>query len=277
MFNEQITTSEFVLSLSSLKGWGKTKVADYIIRHGYDLEECLNFLELELSPNEVSLFCNNIQKVKEDLRLNNSKHISFIDLFDIRFPHKLCEAEDPVIFLFYVGDINLLSTKCIAIIGTRTPDDSFIQNGKIAAEYYGRKGLTIVSGLAIGCDTVAHEAALNTNGKTIAILPSSLDKIMPIQNIELARAIAKKGGLLVSEYSVSSTMNKFNYPQRDRIQSILSDVALVIQSDDDGGTMIAVRKSLKDGKAVYALKGNNLKLINNYIDPLKEKDLEKLL
>ena len=272
-----LTCSEFTLALSRVNRWGATKVADYVARHGYDLEECMNFLELELEPRDLTMFNSNVEAARKDIQDNEAKHIHFISLFDERFPKRLCEGKDPVVFLYYVGDIELLSSKSIAIIGTREPEESFALKGRKAALFYAKKGLTVVSGLALGCDTIAHRATLDANGKTIAILPSALDKVLPPQNRGLAREIVNNGGLVISEYSVNSTMNKFNYAQRDRIQSLLTDVALVIQSDDDGGTMIAVRKSLKDGKRVYAIKGNRLTLIDNYIDVDSEEDLNKLL
>ena len=272
-----LTCSEFTLALSRVNRWGATKVADYVARHGYDLEECMNFLGLELEPHDLTVFNDNVEWARKDIQDNEAKHIRFITLFDKRFPKKLCEGKDPVVYLYYVGDIELLNTKSIAIIGTREPEESFALKGRKAALFYAQKGLTVVSGLALGCDTVAHRATLDANGKTVAILPSALDKVLPPQNRDLAREIVNKGGLVISEYSVNSTMNKFNYAQRDRIQSLLTDVALVIQSDDDGGTMIAVRKSLKDGKRVYAIKGNRLSLISNYIDVDSEDDLNKLL
>lgn len=268
--------SEFVLALSQVRKWGPTKVADYVARHGYDLEECLNFLEIELEPCDLSMFKHNLITVKTDLEANEVKHIKSISLFDERFPRKLCESKEPVVHLYYVGDISLLSSKCITIIGTRNPDDSFAEKGYGVAKYFASRGYTIVSGLALGCDAIGHKAALDSKGKTIAILPSSLDKVVPTQHRELAREIARNGGLIISEYSVTSTMNKFNYPQRDRIQSLLSPVSIVIQSTDDGGTMIAVKKSLKDGKRVFALKGNQLTVINDYVNPDSEDELRQI-
>ena len=276
MVDQQISSSEFTLALSNINRWGPTKVADYVARHGYDLEECMNFLELELDSSDFDAFKENVKAAKSDLIANKEKHIRSISLFDEQFPKKLCESKDPVVHLYYVGEISLLSSKCITIIGTREPEEDFVKRGYKAAKYFADKGYTIVSGLALGCDTIGHKAALDSTAKTIAILPSSLDKVVPIQNRDLARDIAKNGGLVISEYSVLSTMNKFNYPQRDRIQSLLSNVSIVIQSTNDGGTMIAVRKSLKDGKKVYALKGNNLSLINDYFDSSNLEELKEI-
>lgn len=276
MVEISIGYSEFVLALSNLNRWGATKVADYVARHGYDLEECLNFLEIELESSDLNAFKHNLEAAREELKCNEEKHIKSISLFDERFPKKLCESKEPVVHLYYVGDISLLESKCITIIGTRNPSDSFVEKGYKVATYFASKGYTIVSGLALGCDSIGHKAALDVKGKTIAILPSSLDKVVPTQNRELARDIVRNGGLVISEYSVTSTMNKFNYPQRDRIQSLLSNVSIVIQSEDDGGTMIAVKKSLKDGKKVYAIEGNNLNLIDNYINVQDNSQLERI-
>lgn len=275
-----VSHSEFVLALSLIKRWGSAKVADYVAKHGYDLDECLNFLEIELEPSDFSMFKHNLKIARDELAANETKHIKSISLFDERFPKKLCESKEPVIHLYYVGDISLLSSKCITIIGTRKPDDDFAEKGYRVAKYFADRGYTIVSGLALGCDAIGHKAALDSKGKTIAILPSSLDKVVPTQHRELARDIVRNGGLVISEYSVTSTMNKFNYPQRDRIQSLLSPVSIVIQSTDDGGTMIAVKKSLKDGKRVFALEGNKLSIVSEYLNPDSEeglKQIEKLL
>ena len=277
MADTLVTGSEFVLALSRVNRWGSTKVADYVARHGYDLEECINFLEIELESSDFSAYKRNLETAREELEANKAKHIDSISLFDEAFPKKLCEAKEPVVHLYYIGNIDLLSTKCVAIIGTRDPNEPFITLGGTATRYLASKGLTIVSGLALGCDTIAHKTTLDVGGKTIAILPSSLDKVMPTQNRELAREIVKNGGLVISEYSVTSSMNKFNYPQRDRIQSLLSDLMLIIQSTDDGGTMIAARKSIKDGKPVYAITGNILSLVGNYLDPNKKEELEKFV
>ena len=270
------STNEFVLALCKIKGWGPSKVADYVLKHGVDFEQCKEFLELELTGKELLEFNSNLVSARADLEANSYKRINFIDLFDKRFPSKLYDASEPVVYLYYVGDINLLNSKCITIIGTRNPDQSFVDDGRKIADFFAKQNVTIVSGLAIGCDTIAHQSALDANAPTIAILPSALDNVMPIQNRELARNIVKSGGLVISEYSILSKMNKFNYPQRDRIQSLLSNVVIIIQSTDDGGTMIAARKSLKDKKIVYALAGNHLELIDLYIDPNDEESLKQL-
>ena len=148
--------------------------------------------------------------------------------------------------------------------------------GKKATAFFSKEGYVIVSGLALGCDSVAHRTCIETGGKTIAVLPASCDNIQPSSNKVLAEQIVKSGGLLISEYGTGTTVSKFNYPQRDRIQSLLSSSILIIQASDDSGTMIATRKNIKDGKLVYAIKGNNLKIVQRYVDVDSSEELNEV-
>ena len=88
-----MTTNEFVLALFNVNRWGTTKVADYVARHGYDLEECMNFLELELEPHDLAMFSTNVEAARKDIQDNEDKHIHSISLFDERFPKRLCEGK----------------------------------------------------------------------------------------------------------------------------------------------------------------------------------------
>lgn len=257
--------NSLVLALLYLKGWGAKKAYHFIVRNNFDFDMCIDRLEFEFDEYERSLFDQEYKKANSIIAYNKKKGIEAISILDDRFPKKLYKGTEPCVFLYYVGDISLLSKKAITIIGTRNPSSIFIEKGKKIAEYFAKKDYVIVSGLAIGCDTIAHESCLNVCGKTIAVLPSSCDNPQPYSNKPLAEKIVKKGGLLISEYSSGTVVSKFNYPQRDRIQSLLSSVILVVQSSDDGGTMIAVRKSIKDGKKVFALDGNDLTLIKDYV------------
>lgn len=120
---------------------------------------------------------------------------------------------------------------------------------------------------------------------------SSLDDYNAFEIMDLLKELSKKsliiivthdqriienGGLLISEYSTGSTMTKFNYPQRDRIQSKLSEIILIIQANDQSGTMIATRNCLKDGKRVYAIKGNRISIVHNYVDIDSPEELEEI-
>jgi DNA processing protein len=144
------------------------------------------------------------------------------------------ESERPV-FLYYKGNIDLLSidNTNITVIGLLNPEgDIEERERKIVAEFV-KKGATIVSGLALGCDSIAHRQALDSNGKTVAILPSPLNKILPIRNKGLAFQIVEEGGLLVTEYGTDFKSQKelsSRYKERDRLQALFCDTIVLAAS-----------------------------------------------
>ena len=155
---------------------------------------------------------------------------------DKKFPKyrgNVKESEQPI-FIFYKGNIDLLSTENwnITVIGLLNPDETIeIRERKLVAEIV-KRNVTIVSGLAFGCDTIAHKQALE-GGKTIAILPSPLNNIRPAKNKGLAFEIVNKGGLLVSEYydDFKSSMElSSRYKERDRLQALFCDTIILVAS-----------------------------------------------
>jgi DNA processing protein len=142
-------------------------------------------------------------------------------------------------FLFYRGDISLLNkenfTRNIAVIGLTNPtDDIKAREQRIVTELASR-GANIVSGLAIGCDSVAHKTCLENESKTIAALPSQINKIIPAENVDLADEIVNRGGLLVSEYfTAPDSWNKYEalnrFVERDRLQAYFSNSILLVAS-----------------------------------------------
>lgn len=160
-----------------------------------------------------------------------------IALGDKDFPQhrgNVKESERPV-FLYYKGNINLLSIENIniTVIGLLNPEgDIEERERKIVAEFV-KKGATIVSGLAFGCDSISHQQALDSNGKTVAILPSPLSNIMPARNKDLAFQIVEEGGLLVTEYGTdfkSQMELNSRYKERDRLQALFCDTIVLAAS-----------------------------------------------
>lgn len=268
--------NSLILTLLNLNGWGPKKVYDYVNKHSFDYSKCVDGLVNELSTELKNAFKIELSRSKDTLKKNLDQGINAINILDPKFPKKLYNTNDKCVFLYYKGNIDLLNQKSIAIIGTRKPDEEFINKGEIASKYFAKEGYVIVSGLALGCDTIAHTLCLEVNGKTVAVLPSSIDNIQPTSNKALAQKIVDNDGLLISEYGVGSPFSKYNYATRDRIQSLLSSVILIIQASDNSGTMIATKKSLKDKKMVYAIEGNKLTLVNNYIDVNSTSDLNDI-
>jgi DNA processing protein len=115
-------------------------------------------------------------------------------------------------------------------------------------------GITVVNGLALGCDTYALKGALSVGGKCIAVMPCGLDQIVPKSNYYLARTILENGGLLISEYPIGTKLEKYMYVERDRLQSTVSDAIIVIEASYQSGTMHTVRAARRQGKPTACYK-----------------------
>lgn len=167
-------------------------------------------------------------------------------------PHRgfVKNSERPI-FLFYRGDISLLSanSKNVAVIGLLNPSQEIETIERKLVSGLVTSGAVIVSGLALGCDSIAHQQALASNGKTVAILPSPLSDIMPAKNKDLANDIVARGGLLISEY-LTAPKSKMElsgrYQERDRLQALFSDSIVLSASyakndiGNDSGSRLAM-------------------------------------
>ena len=161
----------------------------------------------------------------------------FVALGDKNFPqHRgiVKESENPI-FLFYKGDIDLLSieNKNISVIGLLNPEGDIEERERKIVAQFVKNGATIVSGLAFGCDSISHQQALDSNGKTVAILPSPLNNILPARNKGLAFQIVEEGGLLVTEYGTdfkSQMELSSRYKERDRLQALFCDTIVLAAS-----------------------------------------------
>lgn len=174
-----------------------------------------------------------------------------------KFPECLCQAEvDPPLMLYYKGDISLLDSPSVAIVGTRVCSSY----GKEAAARLSRelceRGVTIVSGLASGIDTYAHRAALKSGGKTVAVLGSGLNRVTPTSNIGLSEEIINSGRLIVSEYPPNADATRYTFPERNRIISGLSKGVIVVEAGEKSGALITAGFAEEQGRTVFAVPGN---------------------
>lgn len=154
-------------------------------------------------------------------------------------------------------DINVLLLRpCITVVGSRKAS----AYGKLVTtqvtEELARSGLVIISGLAIGVDTLAHKSALDAGGTTIAVLPCGLDQIYPACNRALARRILEQGGALITEYPEGSPVYKHHFIARNRLESAMSKAVLVTEAAEKSGTLHTATFALEQGKAVLAVPGN---------------------
>ncbi|MCL4367466.1 DNA-processing protein DprA [Patescibacteria group bacterium] len=171
------------------------------------------------------------------------------------YPALLKEIYDPPSVLFYQGCQEILNKKALAIVGTRRVTGY----GRLVTEKFGlslaEAGLVIVSGLARGVDTVAHQSALKAKGLTIAVLGGGLKKIFPPENTTLAREIVEQGGVVLSEFAPDELSLPGNFPARNRVISGLSRAVLVTEAAEDSGSLITAKDALEQGRDVYAVPG----------------------
>ena len=204
----------------------------------------------------INTFPCDLQAVEQELK---DKGINVISVFDENFPNtnvKLKNSEKPFFFA-YKGDITLLNNvdKNVAVIGVLTPTNEIVEREQKVVKSLTDKDFNVVSGLAKGCDTVAHTESVKNNAKTIAFLPSTLENIYPKENIALVNKIVENAGLIVSEY-VSEPKNKYEsvnrFIERDRLQALFSKAVVLIASyrkgEGDSGSRHAFEKAKEYGK-----------------------------
>jgi DNA processing protein len=176
-----------------------------------------------------------------------------VALGDDEFPlHRgIVKGSEKPIFIFYRGDLSLLmpDSKNVAVIGLLNPDQEIEAAERTLVARLVERGAIIVSGLALGCDTIAHQQALDSKGRTVAILPSPLSDVLPSKNRDIAEEIVKNNGLLISEYLTSvKSKNELSarYQERDRLQALYSNSIVLAASyakndiGNDSGARLAM-------------------------------------
>ncbi len=211
----------------------------------------------DILKNNYDIFVEtlNVFNEKEFFDELNSRNIKCLTILSNDYPQKLKNLKNPPYVLYYVGDINLLNTKSVAIVGTRSPSNY----GKLVTEKFAKElaenNITIISGLASGVDKIAHEGALEVNGKTIAVMGGGFNHIFPAMNINLAREIASKG-LIVTEYYLNVKPAKYTFPVRNRIIAALSDAVLITEAKNGSGSLYTKDYADELGVDTYCVPGN---------------------
>lgn len=204
------------------------------------------------------------------------------------FPQVLREITNPPISLWTRGNVALLGSTAIAVVGAR---DATREGREIAYQIAGdltRAGIVVVSGLARGVDASAHSGALDAAGKTIAVLGTGIDRVYPSENKALHERIAESG-LLVTEFPPGSPPDLFHFPQRNRIISGLSKAVVVVEAREKSGSLITARLAGDQGRDVmvvpgptrsgqnrggHALLRDGAKLVESAVDILQELGLD---
>jgi DNA processing protein len=177
---------------------------------------------------------------------------------DSAYPSPLRELAKPPKELYTLGAslADLMAYPRVAIVGSRGVSTYGRQVTTQLAGELARHGVIIVSGLALGVDGIAHEAALEAGGTTVAVLPCGLDQIYPASHTQLAKRILERGGALVSEYPAGMPGLKQNFIARNRIVSGLAQALLITEAAEKSGTLHTARFALEQGRDVLAVPGN---------------------
>jgi DNA processing protein len=205
-----------------------------------------NTIEMYLDTDIDNLY-KNMKNLIDDYKKND---IFCICINDDKYPEILKESTNPPVILYCKGNIDLLNSNCVAVIGTR---ENTTLGEKVAIktiELLVKNDFTIVSGLAKGIDSISHITTLKNKGKTIAIIPL-IDSIYPAENKALANEILLNNGLLMSEEKPNTKFFSAQLVKRDRIQSGLSNAVFVIETSIKGGSMHATNDALKLKRPVF--------------------------
>jgi len=195
------------------------------------------------------------KEVAKEIKQAEVQGIAILTLEDSDYPRLLRLIDSPPPVLYVKGSLLPSDGLAVAIVGSRQPTPY----GRIMAERLGedltRTGLTIVSGMARGIDSLAHQSALKAGGRTLAVLGSGLDRIYPPENRPLSEAIVSSGAL-ISEFPLATSPEPGNFPARNRLISGLALGTVVIEAAQKSGSLITAQYSVEQGREVFAVPGN---------------------
>lgn len=208
------------------------------------------------SRDYEALTSKDLEQAQLILDFCTSKNVGILTYADDRYPDSLRDIPTPPVLLYYRGILPDFSTLfSVAVVGTRRLTEYGKKNAFNIAYDLARAGATVISGMAIGIDAVAHAGALAAGKTTVAVIGSGIDVCYPKEHRPLAREIVKTG-CVFTEYPPGSRPDGHNFPVRNRIISGLSKVTLVIEGKERSGALLTARHAKEQGRTVYAVPGN---------------------
>lgn len=259
--NGELTDRQALLVLNALPNIGPITLNRLLEELGGDPREVINAPTKRLESvkgvgpaisGTIANWREHFNLVREEERMAKAQAV-FVTPQDAGYPRLLKEIHDPPIGFYRKGGYEF-EQPCIAIVGSRRTT----LYGQAVAKKFGaelaRLGFCIVSGLARGIDTAAHEGALSVDGKTAAVLGCGIDIIYPPENLELYRQI-EASGAIISEFPFGRRADRQSFPMRNRVVAGICDAVIVVESDVNGGSMITARFAGEQGRLVYAVPG----------------------
>lgn len=211
-----------------------------------------------LSDSQIKEIQN--QKLQIDVQnihqQNKKLDISLLTILDIEYPDLLKQISSPPLILYYKGDIKLLHSQSLGVVGTRMPSPYGLQAVNQIIPDIVHSGLVITSGFQRGIDTASHKSAIESGGKTVAVLGTGIDVNYPPQNSKLYKELVENGHLIITEYPLQTPALSFNFPRRNRIISGLSLGVLVVEAAIKSGSLITAQFAVEQNREVFAVPGS---------------------
>ncbi|MCX7697499.1 MAG: DNA-processing protein DprA [Bacteroidales bacterium] len=209
-----------------------------------------------LAKNIVRFKEEALKRTEHEIKILQQQNIGFLSILDDFYPSRLRNCEDAPLYLFYKGNLDVLQMKYqLSVVGTRNITSYGKKLTEQLIQSLSALPICIISGLAAGVDTIAHEEALRNNLPTVAVLGHGFSYIYPAENKSLALRIVERG-LLLTEYLSDVKPEKINFPQRNRIIAGLSDAVVVVESGKKGGALITADLAFNYDRDVFAFPGN---------------------
>lgn len=183
-------------------------------------------------------------------------NIKLVNYFQKDYPIKLRFIKNPPIVLFYKGSMIDINNESVSIVGSRNCSEYGRKCARFFTSQLASYGINIISGLAIGIDTIAHSEALNGGAKTVAVIGNGLDSIYPKENYYLAEKILSNKGIIISEFVMGTKPEKTNFPRRNRLISGLSNATIVVEAGKRSGSLITANFAINQGREVWVVPGN---------------------
>lgn len=240
------------------------KRAKFIVDNYEDLEDLFDNITdykqelvqiFDLDEYEEFVRERNLYYVEDTIKNYDKLGIIVVTIRSDGYPELLREIDSSPIMLYCKGNIDLLNSECLAVVGTRRATKYGKDNCNKFVKDIASEDITIVSGLAEGIDTVAHKSALEVNGKTVAVLGGGLLNIYPSSNVSLAKDILDNDGLIISEYKPNEPAVTFHFPIRNRIIAGLSKAVFIVEATEKSGSMHTKNYAIEYNREVFALPG----------------------
>ena len=238
-------------------GAGNNRIWE-IVNHCEDIKAVYEALKQEksipLTPMEQSAVDKtSLLQADEMIRYCSGKEYRILCFEDEGYPERLQEIYNPPPILFCMGDLSYIDDEVvITVVGTRHPSDYSVKLAKKICDELAKVGVTLVSGFALGIDSMAHQAALKNNARTVAVLGSGIDFDYPKENSAVKKVLAKKGAV-ISEFFPGTRPDGKNFPLRNRIMSGLSLGTLVIEAGVKSGSLITADLALQQGRDLFCV------------------------